>query len=254
MHISSWFERFVFVKVLLIVFSAFWILPLILDAGTDEKTHSDALIVLEDATQVKYTKSGSCDQVNYSLKREYPAQDVIDAISSRLSERGWEPLKESWMNPGLENSHVRGWGNFGDATTDPHSTVFQWSADWQNSKGDMVSYFLQYRDPEEILFPKKPKTDELSVFASYSPEAVVKETKKWIEENKDKWNTSEGFILSTPYMEEDPIRLWATRSESQVLTIRFQKKRREQFRSGHQKSKIHHCLSRRLLKLHEMLL
>ena len=141
-----------------------------------DEAHSGTLIVLEDATQVKYVKSGECDQVTYSLKGQYPAQDVIDAISTQLSEKCWEPLKESGMNPGLENSHVRGWEIL--AMQQPiHIAQFFNGQQIGKIKGDVVSYFLQYRNSEENLFLRKPKTNELSVFASYSPEAVVKQTK-----------------------------------------------------------------------------
>jgi hypothetical protein len=114
-----------------------------------DKTECEALIVLAGANDVK-RGPGAYESfyVAYNLTEQYPARNTIRQILSRLSNLGWTPLKEDWLNPGLASSHVRGWTDFLDNTKGPLQHVHQWSAQWQDSRGNIVTYSLRYSYPD----------------------------------------------------------------------------------------------------------
>jgi hypothetical protein len=133
--------------------------------------HTDALIVCPGAEAVRWVWFEGSDQLGYQVKVEYPADSIISCISTKLSENGWEPLKEDFWNPGLPSSHVRGWTQFTDATVHPEATVDGWLSQWQNQAGDIVWYGLQYRYP-----PKDRYT--LFVNAGFIPADIAKKQPK----------------------------------------------------------------------------
>jgi hypothetical protein len=109
--------------------------------------HTDAMIVCPGAEGVNWEQFQGTDQLAYRVKVEYPADSIIACISKKLSENGWQPLKEDFWNPGLPSSQVRGWTHSTDATVHPEATVDAWATQWQNQAGDVAWYFLQYRYP-----------------------------------------------------------------------------------------------------------
>lgn len=113
----------------------------------DAAHRTDALIVCPGAEEVNWEQFRGTDQLAYQAKVEYPADRLIACISKKLSENGWQPLKEDFWSPGLPSSQVRGWTQFTDATVHPEATVDSWSSQWQNRAGDVAWYFLQYRYP-----------------------------------------------------------------------------------------------------------
>ena len=56
--------------------------------------YSDALIILKNASNVKYHKLNGTDQVSYKLFTKYPAKDTISELNNRLKIKGWEFLKK----------------------------------------------------------------------------------------------------------------------------------------------------------------
>jgi hypothetical protein len=138
-------------------------------AQTDDVTAKDALILVHGASRVVYKKLGPLSQVYYEVNTPYPAQGVLDELRDQLAKRGWRPLKEDFLNPGLPSSHVTGWQSFGDRTTTPRTFVKQWLADWENGKGDVVVYGLRYRYKDEM----NQDSNTLRVFGSYSSKAVA---------------------------------------------------------------------------------
>jgi len=109
--------------------------------------HTEALIVCPGAEEVNWVRFEGTDQLRYQIKVEYPADGIVSCISKRLSENGWQPLKEDFWNPGLPSSYVRGWTQHADATVYPEATVDAWANQWRNQSGDVAWYFLQYRYP-----------------------------------------------------------------------------------------------------------
>ena len=74
--------------------------------------YSDSLIILKNASNVKYTKLNGTDQVLYKLIKKYPAKDTISELNNRLNLKGWQPLKRYWLDPEIPTSHERGWTNY----------------------------------------------------------------------------------------------------------------------------------------------
>jgi hypothetical protein len=124
--------------------------------------HAEALIVCPATETAKSQRYEGIDHLDYRVKMEYPAESVISCISEKLSENGWQPLKEDFWNPGLPSSQVRGWTQFTDASVHPEATVDAWSTQWRNQAGDIVWYFLEYRYPPNDRYT-------LSVHAGFIP-------------------------------------------------------------------------------------
>jgi len=113
----------------------------------DGKTPS-FFVVVPGATGVKQSIFQGKDQIIYHVQSEYPADDVLSTISVRLKKRGWRPLREDWLNPGLPSSRVRGWSYFEDATRKPATSVRAWSENWENRTHDILVYMLDYTCPD----------------------------------------------------------------------------------------------------------
>ena len=108
----------------------------------DNAIHPDMLLLLPGAEDVKYTRDYD-GTVSYRLTEPYPAEATLERIRTRLEGQGWRAVVEDLMNPGITNSHERGWMNFIDATRNS-ANVFLWSAAWENNRGDRVEYWLRY--------------------------------------------------------------------------------------------------------------
>jgi hypothetical protein len=94
-----------------------------------EAVHPDILIVFPGAENVKYTKDDD-GSVSYRLTEPHPANATIKEIRSRFEGQGWKPIAEDLMNPGMTNSHDRGWMNYIDGIRND-ANVFLWSAAWK---------------------------------------------------------------------------------------------------------------------------
>ena len=138
-------------------------------AGQPHALLPDILVVLPGAEDVKYfSENGGA--VTYRLAVPHPALETIQAIRGRLEPAGWAPTKEDFLNPGLTNSHARGWMDYVDGTkNDDH--VFVWSGDWTSPRGDIVRYGFTYRYPKD----KGPMDarPSLEVTASYMTAMMV---------------------------------------------------------------------------------
>ena len=109
--------------------------------------HPDILIVLPDAKDVTYTKDYD-GSVSYRLPEPHPADATLAQIRSQLEGKGWKPVPEDLMDPGVTNSHDRGWMNFIDGTRND-ANVFVWSGAWESTRGDHVEYWLRYDYPKD---------------------------------------------------------------------------------------------------------
>jgi hypothetical protein len=143
-------------------------------SSREKAYYSDSLVVCPSAKEINYAKYLGTDQVSYKIQTDYPADDVLSLISKELKSKGWRPLEEDYLNLGLPSSHVRGWTEFGDATTHPETYVHQWLAQWENNAGDIVWYTLQYRYPKG----RTPNLDALDVIVAYIPAKVAKAMKR----------------------------------------------------------------------------
>lgn len=113
-------------------------------------TLPDFFVIVPRATGVKQSVFQGHDQIIYHVQVDYPADNVLDEITGRLKQLGWEPLKEDFLNPGLPTSQVRGWTYFVDSTKKPATSVHSWDGEWQNSSHDILNYILTYECPENL--------------------------------------------------------------------------------------------------------
>ena len=158
------------------------------DNSQQKKPHNypESLIILSNATNIKYYEIEGSLQLAYKLKAAYPATTVIEQISYKLKQDNWKALEKDFLNPGISSSQVTGWSSFEDATKIPSETVHLWIADWQNKSGDILRYGFQYRYEKN----KKEDLSNLIVNAIFIPAAFVKEDLKSME----KYNQKHGEI------------------------------------------------------------
>ncbi len=156
------------------------------DKSFDKKpeNYPDALILLPNATKAKYYELGGSFQLTYKIAAEYPAADLIAAISTQLQQGNWHALKEDYLNPGLSSSHIRGWSSFEDGTKTPPQTVHQWLADWENQTGGVVRYCFQYRYESG----KSKDLRHLTLTAVFMPAPLAKQTREEVLEFLKKHN------------------------------------------------------------------
>ncbi len=133
--------------------------------------YPDSLFTVDEAFDVHFTKLHGTDQLSYHIDAKYPALDVIVNIKAQLAELGWIPLEESFLNPGIPTSHVRGWSNFEDATGERLRVVYSWWGDWTNDRGEIVTYVLRYDYPKN----EQPVLGTLDVTAIFMSKEKVEE-------------------------------------------------------------------------------
>ncbi|MCP3933607.1 MAG: hypothetical protein GY705_31455 [Bacteroidetes bacterium] len=152
----------------------FCILFSVLGCGEKESQsaseYSDSLIIIENASNLKYNKLQGTDQVLYKLIAQYPATEVISELNCRLKTKGWKPLKIDWLNPDIPTSHERGWTNFIDGTKNPNLEVHVWNSDWTNKDEDILMFDLRYSYPENT----KSEMLDLQVIGIYIPSSIAK--------------------------------------------------------------------------------
>ena len=144
--------------------------------------YSTTLIVFPDAENVIYSKMNENDAVVYNVSIEYPAPNVVSYLSRHLENMGYRPLRESYLNPGIPSSHVRGWTGYRDISVTPEKRVRQWLAEWQNEDGNLVFGALRYENP----VGREEDLTNLKVFVSYYPASVAKAMLEASAEDREK--------------------------------------------------------------------
>jgi hypothetical protein len=144
------------------------------NASQDAKNYSDSLIVVSGAQNIRYAKFNGTDQLLYEIKIQYPANAVLEELRKQLEIKGWSPLSEDYLNPGLPSSHIRGWSDFIDATKSPERKVHQWLAQWEDKKGDILWCTLRYSYPCKGT----PNLKDLTVSEVFIPAAIAREAKE----------------------------------------------------------------------------
>jgi len=166
--------------------------------------YPDSLFTVPGAIDVRFSKLHGTDQLYYRLTAQYPAQEIIDKIKAKLYEEGWIPLEDSFLNPGMPTSHVRGWSNFEDATGERSKVVYCWWGDWTNDRGEIVTYILRYAYPKN----KQPDLESLEVTAIYMSKEKVEE-----------------YMSLMPHMKREQERI--EKQETEKLKKRVEKIRKE---------------------------
>jgi hypothetical protein len=112
-------------------------------ADGGQRARPDALIVVPGATNLQDTDENE-GTVAYEVKEEYPAQPIIETIRRRLESKGWRPLQESFLNPGLPNSFTSGWASHADSTGERPIRVYEWVGQWEDDSKRIAWYVLNY--------------------------------------------------------------------------------------------------------------
>jgi hypothetical protein len=159
-------------------FAAFLAVSRLAQQGSQRAERRDCLLVAPFATGVKYAEFYGRDQLTYTVQEAYPATDVLAFISDSLRKKHWKPLRYDLWNPKIPSSHVRGWTEFDEATGMLHQRVYQWMAQWENDKHDVVSYALQYSYPkQDANLEPEHHMRTLQVTAIYIPAKIAAQVK-----------------------------------------------------------------------------
>ncbi|HEX9222233.1 MAG TPA: cytochrome c [Candidatus Acidoferrales bacterium] len=135
----------------------------------NSQNYPKSLIVLPSGADVKYASVGGRTQLVYRVYVDYPAERALKTISEKLRREGWKALERDFWNPSIPSSHMRGWVQFEDRTTNPTTTVNEWMAQWENRQRDIVSYTLEYRWPAD----SNPDLNSLRVVAIFIPAPIA---------------------------------------------------------------------------------
>jgi hypothetical protein len=118
-------------------------LPLSVQPGNLEQ----ALVEPPGAYNLIHGSQDGSWEVAYDLEEPYPAREFLDWLTRRLTDLGWKPLRESWLNPGTPTSHTSGWSKHEDGMVTPSLRVDQWWGEWTNAAGAILFYVLKYSYP-----------------------------------------------------------------------------------------------------------
>lgn len=130
--------------------------------------------------------------VNYFVKVEYPATNILEFYDSRFKEMGWVPASK-------DNFGKRNWECFIDDTVDGSPKVKQLLALWTDSKVENeVLLALRYR-----MFPGDSWNDELWIGCQIQPVINFKEIKHFIEDLKESGNYIKFMELLEKYRLDD---------------------------------------------------
>jgi hypothetical protein len=137
------------------------------------------LAVPAGATNVVARRDGEMAAVEYEIAAPYPAEEFLTLIDGQLRAVGWKAMERDLLNPSIPTSNVRGWTSFVDPRKSPHLAIHQWSGDWRNQKGDVVSYSLRYTTPagDSLTAPPVPDNSRLHVTAFRIPASQAEQMK-----------------------------------------------------------------------------
>jgi hypothetical protein len=139
------------------------------ETGKVNSPRSEALIQLPGAEHAAFDVFKGRQRLTYFLSVQYPAEEALNVVRSRLEAMGWEELPYNYFMPSVPTSHVTGWEQFEDTVNGVPSVVHAWSADWRNGHGDVVLYGLKYTYPVDA----KPDLSRAQVFAVFFPKTVA---------------------------------------------------------------------------------
>lgn len=149
-------------------------LLLLVGCGSRER---EELIQLTGALDVRSMRVSGMDVLEYKLNAKYPADELIAEVDRKLKEKGWEPLPYIFLYPKYPSSHQDGWAIYKDPPKTPSKMIYEWSGDWKDSTGNIVTYTFRYEDPyskyEKGIFYMSPGNSNLKVTAIYMSNDVA---------------------------------------------------------------------------------
>jgi len=172
------------------MFRASLYLLLLFLATSCKSAPEGVLITLPGAKNVKSSHLRGMDVLEYELSAKYPAKELIAQIGTRLKEQGWKPIPYMYLFPKNESSQVRGWTFFNDPPRQPVWMIYEWTGDWQDSKGNLLTYTFRYRDPaakyQQSTFILKPVDNRMLITAIYTPASVAQHKQRMLNPQKNR--------------------------------------------------------------------
>ena len=136
------------------------------------------LIQLPGAKDVESSTLRGMDTLQYKLYVRYPAREQIHQVREHLEKNGWKPLSYIYLFPKNPSSIVQDWTFFNDPPRDPAWVIYEWTADWVDKDGNVVTYTFRYHDPvgkyRGSTFIVGPSQNEMIVTALYTPAGIAK--------------------------------------------------------------------------------
>lgn len=139
-----------------------------------------AIIVAPEARNVQ--RADIYDgHVTYELLDPYPAQPTIDRVQKTLERLGWRLREYDFLNP---THRVANMANWREAEIDGRAST-SWSEQWENAKGDVVSYGYTYRSKlRQKIDQSKEPTGPLYVTINYFRAELVRSMAAEIERDR----------------------------------------------------------------------
>ena len=105
----------------------------------------ESLYVPQKTEELGFYHQRGTYEVHYKTTACYPADDYINATVAHMSSKGWQRMREDFLNPGLMHSWTREkykqWGFHEDQKG---NYIHQWIDDWEDKDHNIVRYFLTY--------------------------------------------------------------------------------------------------------------
>jgi hypothetical protein len=136
------------------------------------------LIALPGAKNMQTHTVRGMNVLEYELDVKYPARDQIHKVSEDLKKLGWKPLSYIYLFPKNASSQVLGWTFFNDPPRQPEWVIYEWTSDWQDAKGNLVTYTFRYKDPaskyQQSTSIVGPGDNRMKITAIYTPAGIAK--------------------------------------------------------------------------------
>lgn len=146
------------------------------------------LIELPGAKEVNRHHLSGMHILQYELAVKYPAKEHIAEVLNRLKGLGWKPVPYIYLFPKNQSSHVLGWTFFNDPPRQPVWVIYEWTGDWLDSNGNLVTYTFRYRDPaskyQQSTFILRPVEDLMMVTAIYTPAGIAEHKQRTLNPSK----------------------------------------------------------------------
>jgi hypothetical protein len=155
-----------------------WIVLALLPLIACNQAPKGVLITLPGAKDVEASTLRGMSTLQYTLDVRYPAKAQIQSVKDQLSKMGWKPVPYIYLFPKNSSSQVLGWTFFNDPPRNPSWVIYEWTGDWLDKDGNLITYSFRYRDPvakyQQSMFIVGPSQKQMAVTAIYTPAGIAK--------------------------------------------------------------------------------
>ena len=155
-----------------------WILLALFMIECREAPQKNVLITLQGAKGVETQTLRGMSTLQYTMNVRYPAKEQIQHVKDHLAKLGWKAVPYIYLFPKNSSSQVLGWTFFNDPPAKPEWVIYEWTGDWLDQQGNLVTYTFRYKDPlakyQQSTFIVGPSQKEMAVTAIYTPAGIAK--------------------------------------------------------------------------------